>query len=140
MTNRAARAGVVTCLASIVLSWLALMAPGCHVDNTRVEGVDVSSYPPEVRDDYALFTIRCSKCHALSRALQSGITDDAYWADYVERMRRQPGSGIAPEESPRIQRFLHYYSLSVLAMRARNAGSGPEVATPHSEHDGGEAQ
>ncbi|HMJ57458.1 MAG TPA: hypothetical protein VK540_35550 [Polyangiaceae bacterium] len=135
MTNRATRAGVVTCLASIV-SWFALSAPGCHMDNAHLEGVDISTYPVDVHDDYALFTVRCSKCHALSRALQSGITDDAYWADYVERMRRQPGSGIAPEESPRIQRFLHYYSLTV---RARNAAPAPEAVPSPSAQDGGDA-
>jgi hypothetical protein len=138
MANRAARAGVVTCLASISLWWFALAAPGCHMDNAHIDGVDISSYPVDVHDDYVLFTIRCSKCHALSRALQSGITDDAYWADYVERMRRQPGSGIAPEESPRIQRFLHYYSLAV--MRARNAAPAPEAVPPPPAQDGGDAK
>jgi hypothetical protein len=137
MTNRAARASVVAGIALLTTLWLVLLASACHVDNTHVEGVDVSAYPPEVRDDYQLFTIRCSKCHALSRALQSGITDDAYWADYVERMRRQPGSGIAPEESPRIQRFLHYYSLTV---RARNAAPATEALPPPPAHeDGGDA-
>jgi hypothetical protein len=118
------------------MSWLAVSVSACHAENAHIEGVDVSAYPPEVRDDYQLFTIRCSKCHALSRALQSGITDDAYWADYVERMRRQPGSGIAPEESPRIQRFLHYYSLSV---RARNATPATEAMPLHPAEDGGDA-
>jgi hypothetical protein len=131
------RAGVVSCLAFLPVLSVALMAPACHVENAHTEGVDISSYPPEVHADYALFTIRCSKCHALSRALQSGITDDAYWADYVERMRRQPGSGIAPEESPRIQRFLHYYSLAV---RARNAAPTPEVLPPPPAEDGGDAK
>jgi hypothetical protein len=113
------------------------------MENAHPEGLDISAYPPDVRDDYTLFTVRCSKCHALSRALQSGITDDAYWADYVERMRRQPGSGIAPEESPRIQRFLHYYSLSVLAVRARNAAPASEpisAVAPPPAPDGGDAQ
>ena len=135
MTNRAARAGVVTFLASI-LPWFASATSACRMDNAHIEEVDVSSYPPEVKDDYHLFTVRCSKCHALTRALHSGITDDAYWADYVERMRRQPGSGIAPEESPRIQRFLHYYSLTV---RARNATPTAEVL-PLPAEDGGEAR
>ena len=136
MTNKATRAGVVTCLALLPALWLALGAPGCHMDNTHAEGVDISTYPVDVHDDYRLFTIRCSKCHALSRALQSGITDDVYWADYVERMRRQPGSGIAPEESPRIQRFLHYYSLAVLA---RKAAPVPEAVPPPPAQDGGDA-
>jgi hypothetical protein len=117
--------------------WFAVAGPACHTENAHVEGVDISTYPPEVHDDYVLFTMRCSKCHALSRALQSGITDDAYWADYVERMRRQPGSGIAPEESPRIQRFLHYYSLAV---RARNASTSPEAVPAPPAPDGGGAQ
>ena len=137
MTNRATRAGVVTCLALLSILVLAFAAPACRMDNAHAEGVDISTYPPEVHDDYRLFTVRCSKCHALSRALQSGITDDAYWADYVERMRRQPGSGISPEESPRIQRFLHYYSLTVLA---RKAASSPEVVPPPPAQDGGDAQ
>ena len=106
MANRASGAGIVTCLASISVLCFALMAPACHVDKTHLEGVDISTYPPEVH------------------------------ADYVERMRRQPGSGIAPEESPRIQRFLHYYSLNV---RARNAAPVPEVVPPPPAEDGGDA-
>ena len=137
MTNRATRAGVVTCLALLTMFWLVLAAQACHMDNARADGIDLSTYPPEVHDDYRLFTVRCSKCHSLARPLQSGITDDAYWADYVERMRRQPGSGIAPEESPRIQRFLHYYSLAVLA---RKAASSSEAVPPPAVHDGGDAQ
>lgn len=136
MTSKALRAGVATCLVSLATLWVALAAPGCHMDNTHPEGVDVSAYPVDVRDDYVLFTIRCSKCHALSRALQSGITDDVYWAAYVERMRRQPGSGITPSESPRIQRFLHYYSLAVLA---RNAAPAPDAVPPPPADDGGDA-
>jgi hypothetical protein len=137
MTSRRGRVVFGIFVAILPLLALAGSTSSCHLDNARAEGVDVSSYPPEVRDDYQLFTVRCSKCHALSRSLQSGITDDAYWADYVERMRRQPGSGIAPEESPRIQRFLHYYSLTV---RARNASPAPEVIPPLPPEDGGEAK
>jgi hypothetical protein len=136
MTNRSARAAFFALLGLVPASWFAVSTAACQMGNSHVEGVDISSYPPEVHDDYALFTMRCSKCHALSRALQSGITDDAYWADYVERMRRQPGSGIAPEESPRIQRFLHYYSLTV---RARNAAPAMEAVLPPPAQDGGDA-
>jgi hypothetical protein len=138
MTNRVSRADVVTGLASIAALCIAFSAPACHMESARAEGVDISTYPPEVHEDYHLFTVRCSKCHALSRALQSGITDDAYWADYVERMRRQPGSGIAPEESPRIQRFLHYYSLNVRARNAQQAAP-PEAVPPPAAQDGGDA-
>jgi hypothetical protein len=77
----------------------------------RSEGLDVESLPPEVRPDYELFAERCSKCHSLARPLESGITDDVFWKKYVERMRRQPGSGISPADEERILHFLHYYSL-----------------------------
>jgi hypothetical protein len=75
------------------------------------EGLDVNQLPPEVRDDYTLFARRCSKCHSLSRALDSGIERDDTWATYVARMRRQPGSGISQDDATRILRFLHYYAL-----------------------------
>ena len=77
----------------------------------RSEGLDVASLPPDVRPDYELFAERCSKCHSLARPLESGITEDAFWKKYVERMRRQPGSGISPADEEHILRFLHYYSL-----------------------------
>lgn len=70
--------------------------------------------PVEVRADYALFAQRCSRCHSLARPLHSGITTDEYWAEYVERMRRQPGSGISIEDTVPILRFLHYYSTGQL--------------------------
>lgn len=72
--------------------------------------VDVGKVPPELRGDYAVFAQRCSKCHSLARPLTSGIDDDEYWKRYVERMRRQPGSGISPADEEPILRFLHYFS------------------------------
>lgn len=81
------------------------------------EGLDVRSMPSAVVPDYELFAVRCSRCHSLARPLGSGITDDAYWAMYVERMRRQPSSGISPGDVPAILRFLHYYSQEQLKTR-----------------------
>lgn len=85
-----------------------LLLAGCPLQHS--DEVDVSKLPPDLRDDYALFAQRCSKCHPLARPLTSGIDDDDYWKAYVERMRRQPGSGISPADEPAILRFLHYYS------------------------------
>ena len=76
----------------------------------RGDGLDEEKLPPEIRADYGVFTQRCSKCHALSRALNSGITDDEQWELYVARMRRQPSSGISEADTRTIMRFLHYYS------------------------------
>ena len=72
--------------------------------------VDTAKLPPDLRADYAVFAQRCSKCHSLARPLTSGIDDDEYWKRYVERMRRQPASGISPEDEVPILRFLHYFS------------------------------
>jgi hypothetical protein len=89
----------------------------------RSEGLDAASLPPEVRPDYELFAERCSKCHSLARPLESGITDDVFWKKYVERMRRQPGSGISPADEERILRFLHYYSLEKKDRQGRAGGA-----------------
>jgi hypothetical protein len=86
----------------------ALLAAACATAGR--DGLDVAQLPVEIRPDYAVFARRCSKCHQLARPLQSGIRDDAVWADYVDRMRRQPGSGISPADARPILRFLHYYS------------------------------
>src|SRR5258706_14077861 len=86
----------------------------CAEWKTRPEGLDPSTLPDEVRGDYAVFAQRCSKCHSIARPLNSGISDENYWAMYVARMRRQPGSGISPDDAVAILRFLHYYSLEQL--------------------------
>jgi hypothetical protein len=39
----------------------------------------------------------------------SGNTKE-YWDDCVERMRRQPGSGISVEDTTVVLRFLYYYA------------------------------
>jgi hypothetical protein len=89
---------------------------------TGPEAVVAEAMPPQVRADYAVFADRCSKCHALSRPLNSGIVSDEHWAMYVGRMRRQPGSGISADDADVILRFLHYYSLEqIRKQRARES-------------------
>ena len=97
-----------------------LLAAGCAT--TARDGLDAARLPADVRPDYALFARRCSKCHQLARPLGSGIRDDATWADYVDRMRRQPSSGITRADTGPILRFLHYYSFSYPAGRRGDAG------------------
>lgn len=89
------------------------IAVGCKGSRARTAaGLDPAQLPEEVRADYALFARRCSKCHALSRPLDSGITSDAYWAIYVDKMRHLPGSGITAEDEVAILRFLKVYAAS----------------------------
>jgi len=74
------------------------------------EGIEPAKLPSDLQPDYAVFARRCSKCHSLSRPLQSGIDSDQFWVHYVARMRAMPGSGISAEDEVKILRFLHYYS------------------------------
>ncbi len=94
--------------AATVLLLLGLVA--CPRAPHLGDGLPSSAVPPGLEDEYQLFAARCSKCHALSRALAAAPKDDAYWKVYVTRMRRQPQSGIAPEDERPILRFLHAYS------------------------------
>lgn len=100
------------------------------------------SVPRDARADYAVFAERCSKCHALSRALDSGIVEDAFWARYVDRMRRQPASGISPEDVPAILRFLHRHSAEQLRKKQApsldlDAGSPPAPPATSARSVGG---
>jgi hypothetical protein len=105
---------------------LAMAAQHCTITGTRSEGLDPSTLPADVRADYAVFAHRCSKCHSLARPLNSGISDENYWAMYVARMRRQPGSGISSDDVPRILRFLHHYSLEQQQKRQAAPGASSE--------------
>jgi hypothetical protein len=59
--------------------------------------------------DYNVFAQRCSRCHTLARPINSDFDMDQ-WRHYVARMRRQPNSGIAPEDVPGILAFLQYFT------------------------------
>jgi hypothetical protein len=93
----------------LALAPIAIVVVACAATPYR-EGLNPAQLPAEVRADYRVFARRCSKCHLLSRALQSGIERDSIWEAYVRQMQRQPGSGIAPGEVAPILRFLHYYT------------------------------
>ncbi|HEY4103491.1 MAG TPA: hypothetical protein VGM44_06350 [Polyangiaceae bacterium] len=104
---------------------LVAAAFGC----TSTHEVDVASLPPDVRADYAVFAQRCSKCHSLARPLNSGIDNDEYWKLYVERMRRQPSSGISIPDTVPILRFLHFYSLEERRKKGESVDEPAPAAT-----------
>jgi len=68
----------------------------------------VTAFPPPVQDAYAVFAVRCSRCHSLARPLTAQIDSEAHWRAYVARMRRQPGSGISEADGEEILVFLRY--------------------------------
>jgi len=123
--SRLCALGAVRALALLALSVAVLAQTACPSPDARSETIDPITLPAEVRADYEVFAQRCSKCHSLSRPLNSGIVDDDYWTMYVARMRRQPESGISLEDSSVILRFLHYYSLEQIRKKQK-----PQIAPP----------
>lgn len=112
---------------AILAGLLVSTATGC----TRREGLDPSTMPENVRGDYAFFARKCSKCHSLARPLSANITDDEQWALYVNRMRRQPASGISPNDQEHILRFLRFYAADLRRIQAEKNGGKP--VGPHHE-------
>jgi hypothetical protein len=100
------------CMAVPLCAVVAVVALAACSAGGRSEGLDPATLAPEIRGDYAIFERKCSKCHSLARPLQAGIADDEFWKEYVERMRRQPASGILPSDEEPILRFLHFYMVS----------------------------
>jgi hypothetical protein len=111
-----------------------LFALGCGRDAVPHDGdgLDVSGLPPDVQRDYAVFANRCSKCHTLARPLTLASREDSdeYWTRYVERMRRQPGSGISAADGVIVRRFLHFYSHAEKARRDPGDAGSPAVPPP----------
>lgn len=101
-----------------------LTASACH----RGEGLDPSKLPENIRADYEVFAHKCSKCHSLARPLAANITDDEQWVLYVNRMRRQPASGISYVDQEAILRFLRYYAADLRRIQAEKNGNAPVSA------------
>jgi cytochrome c5 len=72
--------------------------------------IDVSKYPDGIRDDYEVFSQKCSQCHRLSRPINSDYALPDEWSRYIKRMMRKPGSGISAGEGKKVYDFLVYDS------------------------------
>lgn len=68
----------------------------------------VKTFPEEIQQGYKLVVIKCSKCHVVTRALNTLMFDKEDWKRYVKRMMNKPNSGISREEGKLIYRFLKY--------------------------------
>jgi hypothetical protein len=119
--HRAPRGGTAAALL------LGMLSAGCATQEARHgESVDVSKYPPEIREAYKVFAVRCSRCHTLARPLDARINDPQHWIRYVHRMRLQPGSGIDEANAKIILRFLLYYH----GQGQSQGGEAPAEPTP----------
>jgi hypothetical protein len=95
--------------------------------------LDVSSYPPDMRAAYKVFSVRCSRCHTLARPLNARIHDPQHWERYVARMRLNPASGINAKNGDIIIRFLVYY------MQQRQAAERQAEEQPNSDEPNSQA-
>lgn len=95
------------------LAGLALAASGlCRAGDGPERGaaVDVSRYPPGIRENYGVFSEKCSRCHKLSRPLNADYVLPDEWAECIRRMKRRSGADINAAEAERLYDFLVYDS------------------------------
>jgi hypothetical protein len=72
--------------------------------------VDVSKYPDGIKENYEVFSVKCSQCHKLSRPINSDYALPEEWSRYIKRMMHKPGSGISAGDGKKIFDFLAYDS------------------------------
>ena len=70
--------------------------------------VDVSKYPEGIKENYEVFSAKCTQCHKLSRPINSDYATPDEWSRYIKRMMHKPGSGISSAEGKKIYEFLVY--------------------------------
>ena len=72
--------------------------------------IDVSKYPDGIKDNYEVFSTKCTQCHKLSRPINSDYAMPDEWSRYIKRMMHKPGSGISSADGKKIYEFLVYDS------------------------------
>src|SRR5208283_100719 len=72
--------------------------------------IDVSKYPDGIKDNYEVFSTKCTQCHKLSRPINSDYALPEEWSRYIKRMMHKPGSGISNSDGKKIYDFLVYDS------------------------------
>lgn len=70
--------------------------------------IAVTNYPVAARESYKVFAARCSRCHALSRAINADYVLPDEWEPRVKRMMDKWFSGINEATRKRILDFLIY--------------------------------
>ncbi len=72
--------------------------------------INVSKYPDGIKDNYEVFSTKCTQCHKLSRPINSDYALPEEWSRYIKRMMHKPGSGIGASDGKKIYDFLVYDS------------------------------
>ncbi|MFI5345583.1 MAG: hypothetical protein ACHQ51_04335 [Elusimicrobiota bacterium] len=87
------------------------------------ETIDVSAYPSEQRQNYAVYARACARCHGLARSINAPYTSRGWWEFYMTGMRVRghvAGRPFTREEVKTILDFLDYDS------RVRKVGKAAE--------------
>ena len=81
---------------------------GFFKGNVKDKPIDVSSYPPNVQQEYKVFKNTCSECHTLDRGLRTTQTPimSEYW---VLQMQSMPASDFNDRQAKEIIDFINYY-------------------------------
>jgi len=66
--------------------------------------IDVSKYPDGIKDNYEVFSTKCTQCHKLSRPINLRLRTPDEWSRYIKRMMHKPGSGISSADGKKIYR------------------------------------
>ena len=106
--------------AALTLVWVSAARAEDQMDaatKARIEAfekgpatIDISKYPAALKDNYDLFSQKCTQCHKLSRPINSDYAMPDEWSRYIKRMMHKPGSGINAAEGKEIYEFLVYDS------------------------------
>ena len=72
--------------------------------------IDVSKYPPEVKQKYKVFADLCGQCHPLARAVNCDFVLDEDWERYIKRMMRRGKGLVTPETARQSYEFAIYDS------------------------------
>src|SRR6202142_750329 len=92
--------------------------------------IDVSNYPAGIQENSKNFSRKCSRCHNLSRPINSGHVLPDEWSGCIGRMKRRSGSDISSSEERKLYDFPVYDS----SVRKRDRPEvKPQTLTPDAQ-------
>jgi hypothetical protein len=70
--------------------------------------IDVSAYPIQQRQNYAVYARACSRCHSLARSISAPYTSRGWWEFYMTGMRMRGRVAGRPFSRAEIKSVLDY--------------------------------
>jgi hypothetical protein len=107
---------LVVALALVAGAAAAAQMPAAPLDpkvlvwDKGTDRIDVSKYPPEIRQKYKVFVELCGQCHTLARAVNCDFVLDEDWERYIKKMMRRGKGLVTPETARTSYEFATYDS------------------------------